>query len=132
MSGEENISKALERADQLQLALNRGGFSLKGVTFSGKDPPTAWSFGDSINVAGMKCFPREDLLSLDISELNFAKKNRGKKPSQHQNIIPSKLTRRHCVSKVEIFDLTGKITPITPITPTIKMDLQDLVYNKSA
>ena len=35
------------------------------------------------------------MLSLDISELNFAKKQRGKKPAQHQNLIPEKLTRRH-------------------------------------
>ena len=26
MSGEENINKAYERADQLELVLNRGGF----------------------------------------------------------------------------------------------------------
>ena len=68
LSGEENISKALERAVQVELLLNRGGFSLKGVTFSGKDPSAALSFdGPSINVAGIKWFPREDLLTLDIS-----------------------------------------------------------------
>ena len=68
----------------------------------------------------MKWFPKEDMLSLDISELNFARKQRGNKPAQHQNQIPEKL-RRHCVSKVaEIFDLTGKITPITA---PMKMDL---------
>ena len=108
------------------MVLNRGGLLLKGVTFSGKNPPAALSVDNSnINVARMKWFPKEDLLSLHISELNFAKKNRGKKPSQHQNIIPSKLTRRHCVSEVEeIFDLTGKVTPITA---TLKMDLHNLV-----
>ena len=82
----------------------------------------------SINVAGMKWYPKKDLMSLDISELNFAKKNRGKKPSQHQNVIPTRLTRRHCKSKVaEIFDLTGKITPITA---TMKMDLHNLVERR--
>ena len=126
LSGEENEQKALERADQVELVLNRGGFSLKGVTFSGKEPPnTLTADNTTINVAGMKWFPKEDMLSLDISELNFAKKQRGKKPAQHQNQIPEKLTRRHCVSKVaEIFDLTGKITPITA---AMKMDLHDLV-----
>ena len=45
--------------------------------------------------------------------------------SQQQNIIPADIARRHCVSKVsEIFDLTGKITPITA---TIKLDLHTLV-----
>ena len=49
------MNKALERAGQIELLLNRGGFSLKGVTLSGKDPSTALSFdGPSINVAGMK------------------------------------------------------------------------------
>ena len=65
------------------------------------------------------------MLSLDISELNFAKKCRRKKPSQQQNIIPANITRRHCVSKVsEIFDLNGKIKPITA---TMKLDLHTLV-----
>ena len=91
LSGNKNINKALERANQLELVLNRGGFSLRGVIFSGKDPPTAFSADDSsINMAGMKCFPWEDLLHLYISELNFAKKNRGKKQSQHLTISPSK------------------------------------------
>ena len=126
LSGEENEQKALERADQVELVLNHGGFSLKGVTFSGKEPPsTITADNTTINVAGMKWFPKEDMLSLDISELNFAKKQHGKKPAQHQNQIPEKLTRRHCVSKVaEIFDLTGKITPITA---AMKMDLHNLV-----
>ena len=75
-SGEQNINKTLERADQLDWVLNIGGLSLKDVTFSGKDSPIALSADDSsINVAGMKWFPREDLLPLDISELNFAKKD---------------------------------------------------------
>ena len=49
------ISKALETADQLELVLNRRGFSLKCVTFRRKDPLTALSADDSsISVTGMK------------------------------------------------------------------------------
>ena len=60
-------------ADQIELVLDRGGFSLKGMTFSGNDPPATLSNDKaSINVAGMRLFPKGDLLSLDISELNFA------------------------------------------------------------
>ena len=56
----------------------------------------------------MKWFLKEDMLPLDISELNFAKKQHRKKPAQHQNQIPEKLIRRHSVAKVaKIFDLTG-------------------------
>ena len=105
-------------ADQIELVLKRGGFLLKRVTFSGKDPPAILANDKaSINVAGMRWFPKEDLLSLDINKLNVAKKCRGKKPSQRQNIIPANITRKDCPSKVsEIFDLTGKITPITATT----------------
>ena len=126
LSGAQNLKHAMIRADQIKLVLNRGGFSLKGVTFSGKDPPaTLTNDKASINVAGMRWFLKEDLVSLDISELNFAKKCRGKKPSRQQNIIPANITRRHCVSEVsEIFDLAGKITAITA---TMKLDLHTLV-----
>ena len=73
----------------------------------------------------MKWFPKEDMVSLDIGELNFAKKQRGKKPVKGRNTIPFNLTRRKCVSKVaEMFDLTGKITPITA---KIKLDIHTLV-----
>ena len=51
------------------------------MTFSGKDPaPTLSNDEASINVAGMRWFPKGYLLSLHISELNFPKKCRGKKP----------------------------------------------------
>ena len=115
MSGAQNLKDAMIRTDQIELVLNRGGFSLKEVTFSGKDPPAILTNDEpSINVAGMRWSPKEDLLSLDNSELNFARKCRGKKPSQQQNIIPANILRKQHVSKVsEIFDLTGKITPIT-------------------
>ena len=123
------MTKAMQRADQLELVLNRGGFSLKGVTFSGTDPPSKLSKDDSsINVAGMKWLPKDDVVSLDIGELNFAKKQEKKKPNKNQNIIPLRLARRHCVSKVaEILDLTGKVTSITA---TMKMDLHSLVQRK--
>ena len=102
------------------------GFTLKGITFTGGDLPSALSTDDSsVNVAGMKWFPKKGLLALNIGELNFAKKQHRKKAVQHQNIIPSKLTRQNCVSKVaRIFGLTGKTTPITA---AMKMDLHTLV-----
>ena len=82
LSGAQNLKHAMIRADQIDLVLNRGGFSLKGVTFSGKDPPATFTNDRAnITVAGMRWFPEEDLVSHNISELNFAKKCRGKKPS---------------------------------------------------
>ena len=86
LSGAQNLKHAMIRADQIELVLNRGGFSLKGVTFSGKNPPaTLTNDRANITVAGMRWFPKEDLVSLDISELNFAKKCRGR--SHHSNRI---------------------------------------------
>ena len=129
LSGGNSAEKVMSLADELELVLNRGGFSLKGVSFSKKPPLKSLSEnGQSLNVAGVKWFPEEDILSLDVSELNFAKKSRGKKPSESLSKIPSKLTRRHCVSKVaEIYDLTGKVTPLTA---SMKIDLHELITRK--
>ena len=71
--------------------------------------------------------PEEDEFALEVPDLNFAKKYRGKKP-QEMRTIPEKLTRRHCVSKVaELFDITGMLTPLIA---TMKMDLHELVRRK--
>ena len=126
ISGGNSLRQTSKLADDLEIVLNRGGFHLKGITFSKKDPPESLSSDrKSISVAGMLWFPKDDEISLDIKEMNFAKKRRGRKPTSTINVIPSKLTRRHCVSKVsEIFDLTGKVTPLTA---AMKLDLHDLV-----
>ena len=129
ISGEQSEKEALKRADELEVVLNRGGFVLKRITFSNQDPPESLSDdGKTINVAGMKWFLKDDIISLDIKDINFAKKIRGGKPTTTNNIIPSKLTRRDCVSKVcEIFDITGKIAPLPA---AIKLDLHELVLQK--
>ncbi|XP_066917918.1 uncharacterized protein [Clytia hemisphaerica] len=126
ITGEDNLKTAMERADQMEISLGRGGFGLKGFTFNGSDPPEALSKdGKSIGVGGMIWYPKDDEVSIDVSELNFAKKRRGKKPDEKVGIVPSTLTRRHCVSKVhELFDITGKITPITA---SLKIDLHNIV-----
>ena len=61
-------------------------------------------------------------------KMNFAKKIRGRKSTTTNNIIPSKLTRRDCVSNVcEIFDIIAKLTPLTA---AMKLDLHELVSQK--
>ena len=129
ISGNDVREIAHSQADELELVLNRGGFRLKGVSFSGEDPPANLTDdGETIFVGWLKWFVKEDKLSINIGDLNFAKKQRGKKPSNTMNVIPMKLTRRQCASKVaEIFDLTGKVSPITA---SLKMDLQELVSRK--
>ena len=54
-------------------------------------------------------------------ELNFAQKKRGRKSTLTLDVVPEELTRRDCVGKVvEVFDLIGRVTPITA---GLKMDL---------
>ena len=130
LSGDRDLNTAKQRADELEVVLNRGGFALKGVTFSGSHPPENLSDdGESICVAGMMWHSKEDLLSFDIGELNFSKKSRGRKLSNEESKkIPKMITRRHCVSKVaEVYDLTGKIMPIIS---SMKIDLHELVERK--
>ena len=62
--------------------------------------------GSRINAAGIKWFPKEDLLAFDIAELSFARKHHGKKPAQHQNIIQFKrqeeiVFQKHLVKRVK-------------------------------
>ncbi|XP_066919855.1 uncharacterized protein [Clytia hemisphaerica] len=129
LTGEQDRQTAYIRADQLERVISRGGFNLKGFVFSGEDPPPTMSEdGEMIHIAGFKWYVKSDMVSLNIGDLNFAKKSRGKKPSNQVNVIPSKLTRRHCASKVaEMFDLTGKVSPLVA---SMKIDLQDLVQRK--
>ena len=110
--------------------MKNGGFGLKGFTFSGEAPLENLSEdGETINCAGMKWLSQRDKLQLDVGELNFTKKVRGKKTvSDEGKRIPEKLTRRQVVGKVaEVFDLTGRFTPITA---HMKLDLHELVICK--
>ena len=101
LSGEKTDELALQRADQLEMVLNQGGFSLKQPLSEKRDASRNLSAHDCIvNIAGMKWFPNEFVVSLYIDELNSAKKQRDKKPLQERNTIPFNLTSRQCVSKV--------------------------------
>ena len=77
---------------------------------------------------GLKWYPENDEISLNIPELNFSKKNRGKKPEGEKRKIPEKITKRDCISKIaEIFDPTGRVTPITA---GFKIDIKQLTLRK--
>ncbi len=125
MSGEATRGKVNERMDQLELVLNQGGLTLKGFTVSGSDPdPSLSGDGESIGVSGHKWFPKGDFITLDIKEVNFAKKSRGRKVEAIHS-IPEKLTKRICSSKTtEVFDFSGLASPITG---PWKVDLHQLV-----
>ena len=79
---------------------------------------------ESVVVAGLKWFPKGDFIKMNISEINFAKKERGRKPLHKKGCIPDKLTKRDCVSRVaEVFDPSGRVAPILS---GMKLDISDL------
>ena len=128
-SGEETEIQREGTIKNLSKVLLKGGFKLKGFTRSGEDPPAHLTEdGVTVKVAGMIWHSKEDLLSLNIGELNFGNKKRGKKPTGTRGIIPESFTKRDCVGKVgEVFDMLGKITPISA---GWKLDLVELTKRK--
>ena len=75
ISGERNLKLAKVRADELEVVLNRGGFSLKGIAFSGQKPPDSLSDdAETITVAGHKWYTEEDRISVNLGDMIFAKK----------------------------------------------------------
>ena len=113
--------------DHLKLALERGGFKLKGIIFSGYDPPEHLSAdGETVLVAGLKWFSKGDFISINVKQLNFSRKKRGRKDVSMEGIIPDHLTKRDCISKVlEIYDPLGRVAPII-----MKLDIHELHTRK--
>ena len=109
----------MEVTDELHATLS------KGFAMSGEEPPETLSTdNESVLVGGLRWFPKGDFISLNIKELNFNKNIRGKKFGQNIGAIPEKLTLCDCVGKAsEVFDLTGKIAPITA---GLKLDVSNL------
>ena len=114
MSGTTDRDKTFRVTDDLIEALVKGGFNLKGFTMSGEDPPGNLSLDKLfVLVGGIKWFSNGDFIGLNIKELNFNKKNRGKKAKDGAG-IPDNLLFTDCASKVaEIFDPCGLVAPIT-------------------
>ena len=129
LSAENSLNQVHGTTDNIELLLNKGGFNLKGITYSGSDPPENLSDdGYSVKVAEMIWYSKLDQMSLNIKEQNFAKKKRGRKSTLTLGVVPEELSRRDCVGKVaEVFDLIGRVTPITT---GLKIDLRDLTRRK--
>ena len=128
--GKPTLEECFVLADQIAIVSGRGGLRLKNFAFTSVPPDKSISAdGISIDVAGMRWNTTTDTLHMKIGMLNFAKKYRGKKPDNPEcYIIPIKLTRRICSSKVgEVCDLIGLLVPITA---RLKLDLHDLVILK--
>ena len=128
VTGAATDNKAVQLSEGLIEVLATGGFDLKSFTFSGRPPdPDLSKDGESIGVLGSKWFSEADELQLNINELNFSRKQFGKKDTSRKSYeIPKKLVRRQCASKVgEVFDLRGLVAPITA---TFKLDLRKISH----
>ena len=123
LSGENILEERVKATEQLQDCLAKGGFTLKGYTFSGDAPDLKLSKdGKSINATGLKWFPEGDFLMFNIGEISTARRVRGRKVKS--KIKDMTLTMRDCVSIVAgIFDPTGRIAPIIA---SFKLDISTL------
>lgn len=91
LSGGKISNQTLQIDEEFHLISNKGGFTLKGIKFSWKDLPSTLLTGNkNINVDGLKWSSEGDMISLDVSKLNFVKKKRGKKPNNQMSF-------GHCV-----------------------------------
>ena len=135
--------KALKLAlEEVELILNKIGFALKCVTFSGQKTELskkASSDGLTIGIAGYKYQPGDDLLSLAMKECNFNPIRRGvKAPNKHpvdigedidDEIFPTQLTRAQAVGKLaEMYDLTGIFMPVCMIGKILARQISHLEW----
>ena len=64
----------------------------------------------SVVVGELKWYRKEDVISINVVGLNFAKPNRGGKSKSMKGIIPEKITRRDCAGKVaEVWKSLGRV-----------------------
>ena len=121
-AGDHTEEERDDSCEQVKQCLSKSGFLLKGITFSGQDPDGKLSKdGKSVSVGGLKWFPREDYIMLSVGD--FTRKLRGRK-LKNLSDDPKNLTMLDCVSMVaQIFDSTGKITPLTA---GFKLDVSNL------
>ena len=124
VSGELTDEKRAQATDELRLALEKVGFTLKGITLSGYDPDESLSKdGKYIMVGGLRYYPKEDYYMLNTGKINFARKKRGRKVEAELE-IPEKLTKKIYVSvSAEVFEPPGRTVPVVA---GIKVDISDL------
>ena len=95
LSGTESLEETLSLTYELEASVLKGGFRLKGFTISGDNPSENLSSdGVSVVVAGLRWFPEGNFIKLNISELNFNKKLRGKKSAENVGVIPNAFSKR--------------------------------------
>ena len=130
--------EALKLMATTEEVLERIKMEIKGWGITGENPPEQLSDdGISIGFAGMTFLPGIDSFKLNISNLHFGKKKRGKyaqnleifEEETHGSVekfVEGKtITRRTCTSVcARIYDLVGKLAPVTL---KMKADLRKLI-----
>ena len=122
--GASTAEKRESQISQTQTVIAKAGFQFKHVTRSGEAPSEkASADGVSTKLLGYNWLPKEDLLGLGMSELNFNKKIRGAKKANSFPITckedakrlmdPLTFTRQIVVAKcAEFYDPLGLLEPI--------------------
>ena len=99
LAGAPTLEETAGIQDDLQYVVSHGGFRFKGFATSGQTPDVALTI-DGVHVLafGTLWDPGKDSIGLNIKEVNFAKKVRGKKSAKIKD-VPLNLTKRHCAAK---------------------------------
>ena len=118
----EEVNKLIEDTDEVLASV---GVTVKGWTHSGTDPNDKVSTdGVSLDIGGMKWFPKLDLMEVKIPVLHFGKVIRGRLKqgtklfeggtmADLDRFLPSRLSKRQVASKAaSIFDPLGKLAPV--------------------
>ena len=113
-SGTNSPDETLKVMEEIDYSIGTGGFTNKGYTVSGENPPNDLSSdGESVTVGGIKWFSKGDFLKLNIGPLNFNRKCRGRKSVKDVGVIPELLSKQDCASILAgVFDLRGLAAPI--------------------
>ena len=115
ISGSESPEASRTLMDEFQTTISSVGFVIKGFISSGEVPPENMSTdGISVFIGGWKWLTETDKIMINVKDLNFAKRVRGKRAKTSESgIIPEALSKVNCASKVaELFDPSGLIAPI--------------------
>lgn len=133
--GADSDAAREEQINQTQMALGKGGFSLKFVARSGMPPPQdASTDGVAVGCLGLTWDTEKDLLSPSIGSMNLQKKIRGQKAAPERDVTTASglraamkddlLTRASILSRsAELFDPAGWWEPLRL---QMKISLQDL------
>ena len=129
--------------EKTEEALKRINMKIKGWSISGEDPPKQLTEdGVSVGFSGLTWYPAIDSFRLNIANLHFGKKKRGKlgsgldiyDPEVHGSLkefLTDKIiTRRNCTSVVaRMYDNFGKLEPLKL---RLKYDLRQLICENPA